>query len=408
MPSEPSIPTREFSARRSKVMRAIKNGVGVVFAGSGGGDLLGSWRPSPEFEYLTGITDEPDAVLVLDPNCPIETQREFLLLRPLDPEVERWDGKRDEISSALREQYGFKTIRRLGYLGIVARAAAARARKLSCLHQFAMFDKPVSPDLALFHKIAERIPGIEITDHTQVIPKLRSVKSKSEQACIRQACEITRIGFDDVLATMKPGASEFDVQETLEHAYRSNGSRGPAYNTIVGSGFNGTVLHYGANNQDLRKGDLVVIDSGANYRGYAADVTRTYPVGGKFSKRAREIYSIVLKALEASTKVAKAGRTFSQIDAAARKVITKAGYADRFIHGIGHHLGLEVHDATPDGPLKAGAVITIEPGIYIPEENIGVRIEDDILITNDTPVVLTKRIPKSIAAIEKAMASRKR
>lgn len=408
MASEPQIPLREYGARRARVMKSLKNSVAIVFAGSGGSELLGSWRANPEFEYLTGITDEPDAVLVLDPTAPVEAHREVLLLRPLNREVERWDGRREEISSALREKYGFKIIHRISRLGLVARAASARVRKLSCLHQFAEYDQPVSPDLAIYQKISERIPGIEILDHTEVLPRLRSVKSKAEQACVRQACEITRTGFDQVLATMRPGDSEFDVQETLEHAYRANGSRGPAYNTIVGSGINGTVLHYGANNQELKKGDLVVIDSGADYCGYASDVTRTFPVGGKFSARAREIYSIVLKALEASTKAAQAGRTFAQIDAAARKIITKAGYADRFIHGIGHHLGLEVHDATPNGPVKAGAIITIEPGIYIPEENLGVRIEDDVLITNDGPVVLTKRIPKSITAIEKAMAARKR
>lgn len=408
MASEPQIPIREYGARRSRVMKSIKDSVAIVFAGSGGSDLLGTWRPNPEFEYLTGITDEPDAVLVLDPTAPVEAHREVLLLRPLNREVERWDGIREEISSSLREKYGFKLIHRIARLGLVTRAAATRVGKLACLHQFAEFDQPVSPDLELYRKIAERIPGIEIIDHTEILPKLRSVKSKSEQSCVRQACEITRVGFEHVLASMRAGDSEFDVQETLEHAYRANGSRGPAYNTIVGSGINGTVLHYGTNDQELRKGDLVVIDSGADYRGYAADVTRTFPVGGKFSKRAREIYSIVLKALDASTKAAKPGRTFSQIDSAARKIITKAGYGDRFIHGIGHHLGLEVHDATPKGPIKAGAIITIEPGIYIPEENLGVRIEDDVLITNDGPVVLTKRIPKSIAAIEKAMASRKR
>ena len=408
MPSEPNIPIREFSARRAKVMRSLKNSMAIVFAGSRGNELHGSWRPSPEFEYLTGITDEPEAVLVLDPTAPVEAHREVLLLRPLNREVERWDGRREEICSTLREKYGFKLIHRLARLGLIARTSATRTGKLSCLHQFATVDQPVSPDLALYKKISERIPGIDIIDHTEVLPKLRSTKSKAEQACVRHACEITKVGFDNVLASMRPGANEFDVQETLEHAYRANGSRGPAYNTIVGSGINGTVLHYGANDQELRRGDLVVIDSGADYRGYAADVTRTFPVGGKFTKRTREIYSIVLKALEASTKAAMPGRSFAQIDAAARKIIAKAGHGDRFIHGIGHHLGLEVHDATPNGPIKAGAIITIEPGIYIPEENLGVRIEDDVLITHDGPVVLSKRIPKSIAAIEKAMAAQKR
>jgi len=203
---------------------------------------------------------------------------------------------------------------------------------------------------------------------------------------------------------MTPGMNEFEVQEMLEHAYRTNGSRGPAYNTIAGSGFNGTVLHYGANDQTMSDGDLIVIDSGCEFCGYAADVTRTFPVNGTFTKRQREIYSIVLKALDASIAKVKAGATMAQVDKASRDIITKAGYGDYFIHGIGHHLGLEVHDITPDGPLKTGSVITVEPGIYLPDENLGVRIEDDIVVTRDGSKNLTKSIPRTIAQIEKAMA----
>ena len=194
--------------------------------------------------------------------------------------------------------------------------------------------------------------------------------------------------------------------ETLEHGYRANGSRGTGYNTIVGSVLNGTVLHYTANKAPIADGDMIVIDSGADYRGYTADVTRTIPANGKFSPRQKEIYELVLKALEASTKVVKPGVTFDQIDKASRDIITKAGYGDRFFRGIGHHIGLEVHDITPEGPLKSGAIITIEPGIYLPDENFGVRIEDDILITKDGHEVLTRHIPKSVRAIEKAMADR--
>ena len=405
MSTDPVIPIKEFAQRRSRAIKALKRGVALVYAGERNSELHGSWRPNPDFEYLTGITDEPGAILMLDASNPIESQKAILFLQPLDREIERWDGKRDEIDSTLRSRLGIPAIHRLYRLGRFLNAAVRNAGTLTCLHSYAEHDQPVSPDLAMFRKVSERIPGVEIVDGTEILPRLRSVKSKAEQACVRKACEISRCGFNDVLRTMRPGMNEFDVQETLEHAYRSNGSRGPAYNTIAGSGFNGTVLHYNANNQPLGKNDLIVIDSGADYRGYAADVTRTYPVGGRFTKRQREIYSIVLKALEASIKVVRPGCTFQQVDAASRKIINDAGYGDNFIHGIGHHLGIEVHDATPKGPLKAGAIITIEPGIYIPEENLGVRIEDDVIVGPDGPIVLTSRIPKTIAAIEKAMAA---
>jgi Xaa-Pro aminopeptidase len=408
MPTTPSIAVKEYAARRARLLTLLKNEVAVVHAGEAGDHLLGHWRPNPDFEYLTGIRDEAGAVLLLDPTAPNEAHRAVLFLRPLDPELERWDGHRETISSTLRGNYGFQLIHRLPRLGMMLGPAAKRAKRLACLHQFAEFNQPISADLALFQQLAERIPNLAISDRTAVLPKMRSVKSKSEQAMVRHACDITAIGFADVLRTMRAGMNEFEVQEALEHAYRAKGSRGPAYNTIVGGGFNATVLHYGANDQKLKKGDLVVIDSGADFGGYAADVTRTLPVGGTFTKRAKEIYSIVLKSLDAATKAAKPGCTFAQLDKAARTIITDAGHGDRFIHGIGHHLGLEVHDASPPGPLKVGAIITIEPGIYLPEENLGVRIEDDILITAKGPVILTKKIPKSVAAIERAMARSKK
>jgi hypothetical protein len=156
----------------------------------------------------------------------------------------------------------------------------------------------------------------------------------------------------------------------------------------------------------LEDGDLILIDSGAVSGGYRADITRTLPINGKFSKRQREIYEIVLEAEEAAIKACKPGKRFAEIDQAARKVITKAGYGDAFIHSIGHHLGLETHDVSPDEPLRAGAVITIEPGIYLPDEKIGIRIEDDILITSKGHRNLSKDIPKAVKDIERVMKRR--
>ena len=166
------------------------------------------------------------------------------------------------------------------------------------------------------------------------------------------------------------------------------------------------MLHYRANDATLAKGDVVCIDSGASYGGYGADITRTLPVGGVFSARQREIYDLVLKAEMAAIKTVKAGATFAAIDKAARSVIGRAGYADAFIHGIGHHLGLETHDVTPSGPLPEHAVITIEPGIYLPDEKIGVRIEDDVVVTKTGCRNLSQRIPKKASEIEALIAGR--
>jgi Xaa-Pro aminopeptidase len=399
----PSIATDEYAERRKKLRRSLKGSVGVVFAGAHDGSLHAEFRPHPHFEYLTGIVDEPGAVLVLDPSSPVEARTEMLFLRPLDPEVEKWDGYRLEIGAALRERTGLKAVFRTSNLPRFLGEAARRSRSLACLHPLANHDQPISPDLEIFRKLAERIPGTSIGDCSEEIAKLRSVKSRGEVAMIQRAADITGKGLEAVMQAIRPGMSEFDVQEVLEHAFRTNGSRGPAFGTIVGSGINSTVLHYKANCGPIEDGDLVCIDSGAAFGGYGADVTRTIPANGTFTERQREIYEIVLKAMNAAIKAVKPGVTIAEIDKAARAIIVRAGYGDFFIHGIGHHLGLETHDVTPDGPLAEGAVVTIEPGIYLPDEKLGVRIEDDLVVTKTGSKNLTAGIPKTVAAIEKAM-----
>ena len=401
----PEVPLAEFARRRKKVIGSLGRSIGLVYAGAADADLHARYRPHPHFEYLTGIVDEPGAILLLDPTAP-EGRQDVLFLRPLDPEVEKWDGLREEIASPLRRKYGIGQIQRTPRLGRTIDGCMQRTRSCACLHPLGWLGQPVSPDLKTFRELQERYPGVDIVDRADVLAKMRASKSKAEQAMLREASEITRVAYDSMLRTVRPGLTEWDVMEELEHGYRRHGSRGPGYNTIVGTGLNGTVLHYVANDAPIEDGDLIVIDSGADYGGYTADVTRTIPANGRFSPRQKEIYNLVLKALEASIKATRVGATFAKIDKASRDIIVKAGHGDTFIHGIGHHLGLEVHDITPDGPLKDGAVITIEPGIYLPDENFGVRIEDDILVTKNGPVNLTRGIPKTVAAIEKAMADR--
>ena len=398
-----AIPLTEYAARRTKLLASLKRAAALVFAGAHRNPLTDDYRPHPHFEYLTGVVDEPGAVLLLDPTNAIEARRAMLFLAPLNPEVDKWDGYRLEINKALRDTVGFKTIFRTDALGRWLTAAVKRSKRVACLHPFADYNHAVTPDLEIFNKVAQRIPGVTIDDHTETIAKMRAVKSKNEVAMIQRAIDITAAGYEAMFRGVRPGLNEFAVQELLEHGYRSHGSRGPAYGTIAGAGLNSTVLHYQANDQTIAKNDLICIDSAARFGGYGADITRTVPASGKFSKRQREMYEIVLRAELAAIRAVKPGVTFARIDKAARDIITKAGYGDYFIHGIGHHLGLETHDITPDAPLRQGAVITIEPGIYIPKEKLGVRIEDNILITRDGAKNLSTKIPKTIAAVEKAM-----
>lgn len=400
----PSITHAEFRARRDRILADLGQSAALVLAGEADPSLHHPWKPHAHFEYLTGITDEPGAMLFLDPAHPVPSKRATLLLRPLNPEVEKWDGFRDELGGALRTRTGFDTVLRTGMLGRLLLEATRRSRSLACLMPLASWNTPVSADLAILRAQAERVPGTQINDRSDLLLKMRASKSVGEIACIREAGRITATGFAAAMKSMRVGMNEFDLQEAVEHAYRTNGARELAFRTIAGGGFNATVLHYHANDRVLNAGELVVLDSGAKHAGYSADVTRTLPVSGKFSARQRELYDLVLRSQAAAIGAVKLGATLADIDAAGRKVIVDAGFGDAFIHGMGHHLGLETHDASPDAPLEVGAVITVEPGIYLPKESVGIRIEDDVAVTATGYELLTPGIPRSADDVERAMA----
>ncbi len=399
----PVIDAAEFAQRRERVLKALDGSVGLVLAGDADANLHHPFQAHPNFSYLTGIGDEPGAALLLDPRNPNPARRVQLFLRPLNPEREKWDGFRFEIGAELRERTGIATIFRSNMLSTQLLDAARRARALSLLMPLATHTAPVSGDLEIFRRVCERVPGCGIVDRSQLLASMRARKSAAEIACIEHAGRITGLGFHVAMATLRPGMNEFDLQRNVEEAYREGGARDLAFRTIAGGGFNSTVLHYHANDQRLESGDLVCLDSGAKWCGYSADVTRTLPVSGRFTPRQRDIYELVLKAQEAAIRACRPGRRLHEIDEAGRAVIRKAGFADAFPHGMGHHLGLETHDANPDEPVAEGAVVTIEPGIYLPLEHIGIRIEDDVLVTRRGPRVLTQHIPKSVSDIERLM-----
>ncbi|HMN97498.1 MAG TPA: Xaa-Pro peptidase family protein [Phycisphaerales bacterium] len=394
----------ELADRRERLLKSLGNAIGVVFAGDAVADLTTPFRPHGHFEYLTGVTDEPGAMLLLDPLNPVAARRTTLFLRPIDPELNQWDGLRDPIGGSLKAQYGIATIQRTPALPRWLLLAAQRSKRCACLHPLAAHTAPVSPDLDLFRRVSERVPGCAIEDRSMAIPELRSRKSAAEVAAIQRAVDATSAGFHAVMRGLRAGITEFDVQTLAERAYVDCGARRTAYRTIAGAGINSTVLHYHANDREIRSGDLLCLDSGASVDGYCADITRTLPADGRFTPRQREVYGVVLAAQKAAIAAARAGRTLMELDAIARRVIDAAGFGDAFIHGIGHHLGIETHDPAPDLPLPVGAVITIEPGVYLPEEAIGIRIEDDVLIGRASATVLSSLIPKEIDEIESVMA----
>jgi Xaa-Pro aminopeptidase len=397
-----NIPLSEYQARREAVLKSLGSAVGLVFAGEPHGHE--AFRPDSSFYYLTGIADEPGAMVWFDGKAEDPRRSIMLFLKPRDPELEQWDGLRDPIDTSLRAATGFSWIMRSTYLPRTLTTAARRAGKMACLHPFAAHTANPTPDLALFRKVTERTVGVSIEDRTTLIASMRAAKSASERALIQRAIDATLTGIDALLAAMAPGRNEKDLERAFVMAITGAGASGNAYDPIVGAGLRGTVLHYRANNAVCEDGDLIVLDAAARVGNYNADITRTYPVSGTFSKRQREIYSIVLEAQEAAIAAVKPGATNAQIDIAARTVIEKAGYGDYYIHGIGHHLGLDVHDIDPGGPLQPGAIMTIEPGIYLPHEQLGVRIEDDVLVTAKGRENLSAHIPKSIEEVEAQIA----
>jgi Xaa-Pro aminopeptidase len=236
----------------------------------------------------------------------------------------------------------------------------------------------------------------------------RIKKSATELALLEKTVNITLAGHEAAARTIAPGVWEYQVEAALEFEFRNRGAERPSFPSIVGSGPNSTILHYNASTRQMKAGDLVVVDIGAEYSGYAGDVTRTYPVSGKFTPRQREIYQIVLDAQkEALTKV-KPGATLQEIHRAALAYIQSRGYAEQFPHGTSHYIGLYVHDVgNPRQPLEPGMALTVEPGIYIDREELGVRIEDDVVVT-ETGYRMLSTFPREIDEIEALMARTRR
>ncbi len=405
--ADSTVPLGEYAERRAKVLGALEGAAAVVLAGDRpASDLPYGRRPVDAFFwYLTGIDTEPGAAVLFDPSAEDPERRIALFLRSRDPETELWDGARPSLDSSYKTRTGFSSLARTGQLAARLTEAARRTRRLACLHPFASYDQDLSPDLALFHKVCERVPTAAIEDRTQILISMRAVKSAAEVALIERAVAVTEKGYEAAFSSVRPGADEGAVALAMTAAFRASGGA-PAFEPIVGSGGNGTVLHYSANDSTIREGDLVVIDYAAAVGGYASDVTRTLPAAGKFTPEQRELYDLVLEANLAAIKAVRPGVTYTEVNKAARDVIAKAGYEDAFPHGVGHHLGIDVHDPAPDGPLAAGMILTIEPGIYLPDRGIGIRIEDDVLVTKSGARVLTEAIPKTPESVEAAMEQR--
>ena len=395
------------------------------------------YRQDSDFYYLTGF-DEPDSIAVVSPSHPEHPY--VLFVRPRDPERETWDGRRAGVEGA-RSRHGADAAFPVEEFseklaGLIDGARNVYFRLGSRPDLDALVVKQIGQMRARGR--AQRAPE-SITDPGAIIHEMRLVKTGEEIELMQRAADIAAEAHVEAMRRARPGMYEYEIEALVEYVFRRRGAAGPAYTTIVGGGANATVLHYVTNDAPLRDGDLVLIDAGAEFRGYASDITRTFPVSGRFTEAQREIYTAVLDAQLACVEMVKPGVTMEDLNERAVRVLTggmlrlgllrgdaeklieEKEYKKFFMHGVGHFLGMDVHDVgrykIGDGeprPLAAGNVITIEPGLYVAPDSedvpdkfrgVGVRVEDDVLVTPEGRRVLTDKVPKRIEEIEELMAS---
>lgn len=413
-------PHEEYQARRTK-LRASVDGPIVLYGFTGNEDTseYAVFFQEPNFYYLSGHS-EPGAALLLIPDAPAgksaEGPREILYLPARNPGQEKWEGpKIGPADPDVAAKTGFASVKPLANLkGDLEKLAKTYSNFYTVLPPNHEEGYPHFTESAA--KIRTAIPNVTLKDIAPELSAMRQVKSAGELALLQKAIDLSVDAHLDAIRQMRPGLFEYQIVARMKQIHEWGGCAREAYAPIVGTGFNSTVLHYSSLDNEIKDGDLVVIDVGGEYGGYAADITRTMPANGKFTPRQREIYEIVLAAQNAAIATIKPGaKLFSGPESAMQasyKYINTHGQdkdgkplGKYYIHGVSHHLGLDVHDpGDRDRVLEPGMVVTVEPGIYIPEENLGVRIEDDVLVTKDGNQILSARLPRTADEIEKLMA----
>lgn len=411
----PAVLARRREAFRKRLLEraAGRPGLAALFAGEEAG--LDGFRVSPNFYYLTGLVVEGAVFLVaLD-----GVRAEEMLLLPLpDPAKDRWKGPGpdpggltpDAVPDARRRRLMKATgFDRILYAHQAEDALVRPLRQAEVLFLDFPMDAPdPRPDHPLARRLLERHPYLEVHHAGRILGELRRVKDGAEVAALERAAAVTDAAHEALLRHLRPGMAEYEAQALAEYVFTASGARERAFATIVGSGPNSCLLHYGRNDRRMEEGDLVVCDMGARVDQYCADETRTFPVSGRFTRRQAQIYDLVLAAHDAAVAAVKPGVTTREVHEAAMAVIRKGGHEAHFFHGTSHYLGLEAHDPGPyDRPLEPGVVITVEPGVYIAREALGVRIEDDVLVTEAGCRLLTQA-PRTRREIERRMAGRRR
>lgn len=420
------LPQEEFSERRQRVLSQMQpNSALLVFSEiekRRNHDCEFPFRQDSDFWYLTGF-NEPNAVLLLVKTS--QEEKAIIFLRPRDPLLETWNGRR---------------------LGVERAPDKLNVDEAYSIDDFSTLLPKITENLtALYHVpelhlwadklIAESAVNFaEVLDWRPMLSEMRLIKSPNEIRLMQQAGQITALGHIKAMQETRPNRFEYEIESEILHEFNRHGARFAAYNSIVAGGDNACILHYTENDQPLKDGDLVLIDAGCEFALYAGDITRTFPVNGKFTQAQREIYELVLKAQKRAIELLVPGNSIKQandevirikvqglvelgiLQGEVETLIEQKAYRQFYMHGLGHWLGLDVHDVGEygkdrDRTLEVGMVLTVEPGLYIPEEadvppqykGIGVRIEDNLLMTEYGNKILTAAVPKEIDEIENLM-----
>ena len=420
-----------FVKNRSNFMAQMKASSLAVFNSNDiypiSADSTMPFQQHRDIYYLSGV-DQEESILVMFPDCPNKKHREILFLKETNDHIAIWEGEKLTKKRAF-EVSGIKTVYWLQDLNKVMAELMAQSDTVHINtneHYRASIETETREDR--FTKwLLNKYPAHKVEKSNPILQRLRSIKDPIELDLLQKACNITEKGMRRVLKFVKPGVAEYEIEAEFIHEFLKNRSKGFAYTPIIASGNNANVLHYIENNQVCNDGDLILLDVGAEYANYSSDMTRTIPVNGRYSKRQKEVYNAVNRVKINATNMLIPGTIWADYHVEVGKLMTSEllglglidkvdvqnedpnwpAYKKYFMHGTSHHMGLDTHDyGLLWEPMKTNMVFTVEPGIYIPEEGFGIRLEDDVVIQEKgTPLNLMKHIPIAIEEIEDIMNS---
>ena len=386
-------------------------------------DGLMPFRQNNNLLYLCGI-DQEETALILFPDCKKLEFKEVLFIKKTSELIKIWEGEKLTKQQA-SEVSGIKTVFWIEDFDSVIQNIITGADYVYLSHNDHPRAKIIveSRNNRLGRGLKSKYPNKSFLESSPIINEIRSIKELAEVNTIKHACDITKSGFNRILKFIKPGLMEYNIEAELIHEFKNNKSKGFAYEPIIASGKNACVLHYTSNNQKILDGDIILMDFGAEYFNYASDLTRCVPSNGRFTQRQKNVYKSVLNVMKGAKKILNPGILLTDYEIEVgnlmekelvdlglislndiRKQQSQPAYKKYFMHGTSHHLGLDVHDVSnPKKELEEGMVLTCEPGIYIPEENLGIRLENDVLITKTGTVDLMESIIIEPEEIEEHM-----